>query len=266
VTIDNFLAEIEAFVESLAVVLDKLIVMGDFNLHVDSSSSIPAKKFLTMMESYGFHQYVTGPTHDKGHTLDLVFARPDDGLISCASVTSRISDHHAVECRLTICLPLCPTKRVLYRQLKSIDCDAFKTDILAPPLLTTPKTSLDGPVAQYNDGLALLLDKHAPVKMKSIVLRPSAPWINEEISEFRKQLRRAERIWRMNKLTVSFEIYKDHAHRYSDLLKRVKSVLMQSEVAKCGTIQRALTKSCRLDPVPTFFSQESFVSTRTYHN
>ena len=125
-TIDNFLAEIEAFVESLAVVRDKLIVMGDFNLHVDSSSSIPANKFLTMMESYGFHQYVTGPTHNRGLTLDLVFARPDDGLILCASVTSRISDDHAVECCLTICSPLCPTKRVLYRPLKSIDCDALK--------------------------------------------------------------------------------------------------------------------------------------------
>jgi hypothetical protein len=110
----------------LAVVRDKLIVMGDFNLPVDSSSSIPAKKFLTMMESYGFHQYVTGPTHDKGHTLDLVFARSDDGLISCASVTSKISDHHAVECRLTICPPLCPTNRVFYRLLKSIDCDVLK--------------------------------------------------------------------------------------------------------------------------------------------
>jgi hypothetical protein len=162
-----------------------------------------------MMESYGFYQYVTGPTHDKGHTLDFVFARPDDGLISCASVTSRISDHHAVECRLTICPPLCPTK--LYRQLKSIDCDAVKEDILALPLLTTPETSLDGLVAQYNDGLALLLDKRVPLKMKSIVLRPSVPLIYDEIREFRKQLKKAERIWRMNKLTVSFEIYKDHA-------------------------------------------------------
>ncbi|XP_046640308.1 uncharacterized protein LOC124323850 [Daphnia pulicaria] len=209
--------------------------MVDFNQHVDSSSSIPSEKFLTMMESYGFHQYVTGPTHDKGHMLDLVFARPDDGLISFASVTSRISDHHTVECRLTICPPLCPTKRVLYRLLKSIDCDAVEEDILALPLLTNPETSLDGLVALYNDGLTLLLDKHAPVKMKSIVLRPSAPWINEEI-----QLRKAKRIWRMNKLTVSFEIYKDHAHRYSVLLKRVKSVHMQSEVAECGTNQRAL--------------------------
>ncbi|EFX78763.1 hypothetical protein DAPPUDRAFT_104992 [Daphnia pulex] len=71
--------------------LDVLLVFRRFRLRlvvINSSSSIPAKKFLTMMESYGFHQYVTGPTHDKGHTLDLLFARPDDGLISCASVTS----------------------------------------------------------------------------------------------------------------------------------------------------------------------------------
>jgi hypothetical protein len=32
------------FVESLAVVGDTFIVMGDFNLHVDGSSSIPAKE------------------------------------------------------------------------------------------------------------------------------------------------------------------------------------------------------------------------------
>jgi hypothetical protein len=66
---------------------------------------------------------------------------------------------------------------VLYRLLKSIDCDAVEEDILALPLLTTPETSLDGLVAQYNDGLALLLDKQAPVKMKYVVLIPSAPWI-----------------------------------------------------------------------------------------
>ena len=89
------------------------------------------------------------------------------------------------------------------------------------------------------------LDEHAPVKMKSIVLRPSAPWINEEIREFRKRLRKLKESggwtnWPLALRSIRTTPSLRTTHRYSVLLKRVKSVHMQSEVAECGTNQRAL--------------------------
>ena len=54
------------------------IIAEDFNLHVDDSTCLPAMKLLSMMNSFCFHQYVTDPTHDRGYTLGLVFAKSDD--------------------------------------------------------------------------------------------------------------------------------------------------------------------------------------------
>lgn len=48
--------------------------MGDFNLHIDDSTCSPAADLFSMSEAFNFKQHVSGPTHTKGHTLDLVFS------------------------------------------------------------------------------------------------------------------------------------------------------------------------------------------------
>jgi hypothetical protein len=47
----------------------------------------------------------------------------------------------------------------------------------------------DKQVDAYNNGLSLLLDKHAPLKSKSIVLRPMNPWYSQELHDV-KHIRR----------------------------------------------------------------------------
>ncbi len=49
-------------------------------------------------------------------------------------------------------------------------------DIRELPLLVSPSDSLDGLVQQYNDGLRSVLDNHAPLRLKKVVLRPTVPW------------------------------------------------------------------------------------------
>ena len=79
-------------------------------------------------------------------------------------VDDLISDHNVVSCKLNIQRPQGGRrlKRVRFRPLKSIDLDSFKADLLTLPLVTNPADSLDDLVPQYNDGLAEVLDKHAP--------------------------------------------------------------------------------------------------------
>ena len=40
-----------------------MLVLGDFNIHVDVPNDIDAVKFLDLRESLGLEQYVTKPTH-----------------------------------------------------------------------------------------------------------------------------------------------------------------------------------------------------------
>ena len=51
--------------------MDKVIIVGDFNLHIDDASNVVATKCLNSMESFDFKQHVSGATHTGGHNLSL---------------------------------------------------------------------------------------------------------------------------------------------------------------------------------------------------
>ncbi len=51
-----------------------MIIVDDFNVHVDDDACNADSEFFNIMESFNFIQHVSGPTHSKGHTLDLVFS------------------------------------------------------------------------------------------------------------------------------------------------------------------------------------------------
>ena len=63
-----------------------------------------------------------------------------------------------------------------------MDLAAFEKDVEDLPLLVDQAVTLDVlVVAQYNEGMAALVDKNAPVKSKTIVLREPVPWMNCEL-------------------------------------------------------------------------------------
>ena len=85
----------------------KLLVVGDFNLHVDLADDGPARRFRDLVDSYGLCQHVKEATHVHGHTLDLVLSRQSDNLVSDAFVSELIGDHFAVIS--PACTPTTPT-------------------------------------------------------------------------------------------------------------------------------------------------------------
>ncbi len=48
--------------------------MGDFNIHVCCPSKPLVRIFFNVLESFDLLQCVFGPTHEHGHTLDLVLS------------------------------------------------------------------------------------------------------------------------------------------------------------------------------------------------
>lgn len=46
-----------------------MLLKGDFIIHIDNSACM----YVFIIESFNFIQHVSGPTHGKGHTLDLFF-------------------------------------------------------------------------------------------------------------------------------------------------------------------------------------------------
>ena len=68
----TFISELTELLTSICSRSSSTLLLGDFNIHVDSSSCSLAAEFLSVLDCFDITQHVVGPTHVKGHTLDLV--------------------------------------------------------------------------------------------------------------------------------------------------------------------------------------------------
>ena len=66
-----FVSELQDIMSYMASLPHDLVLMGDFNLHLESSSS-DVRQLTGILESFNLDQYVNFPTHVRGHSLDLI--------------------------------------------------------------------------------------------------------------------------------------------------------------------------------------------------
>jgi hypothetical protein len=88
--------ELATYLECLSVSSGKVIIVGDFNLHIDNPDDSNVIRFVALLESLSWVQHVKGATHIRGHTLNLVISRSSDQLASESFISVLISDHFAV--------------------------------------------------------------------------------------------------------------------------------------------------------------------------
>jgi hypothetical protein len=84
-----------------------------------------------------------------------------------------------------------------------------------------PPESIVDLVTCYNTTLSGLLDKHAPLKEKTITVRPRVPWFNVMVKEAKQICRKHERIWRKTGSELDRE-------RFAKSRKRVNHVMEQA--------------------------------------
>ena len=88
---------LDEYVDFLADVLAdhrNILILGDFNIYIDSKDDPDAEVFSGMMETLGLDQHTNFSTHKSGNTLDLVFTEVISTLKECSEALY-ISDHKA---------------------------------------------------------------------------------------------------------------------------------------------------------------------------
>ena len=89
------------FLEEMSVVPQSLVLLGDFNVHLDIPDKWDTKTLNDTLLSTGFRQFIDKPTHKSTHILDLLITRQDDDLIQVHDVDPDYhSDHHIITCLL----------------------------------------------------------------------------------------------------------------------------------------------------------------------
>jgi hypothetical protein len=233
----QFLSDFSGFLQLLVVSSGKLLIVGDFNIHVDVAGNSTACKFLTLLDSFGLSQHIRGITHLDGHTLDLVISRISDNVVCECMVSALIEDHFAIHTLIRAHRPVRPQKRITYRELDRIDADCFMSDLLSLSLFTDPSDDLNILLEQYNADLSLLLDKHAPERSKVITVRPANPWVSTDVLAIRRRCRASERRWRNRKkkglaLEIDREIVRNLLKEKRHLLKKEKSSFLNEKIAE----------------------------------
>ena len=237
----TFLEEFTYHLDHLCTSSGQLLVLGDFNFHYDQSSHSDVKAFKDVLDTFSLVHHVTDPTHRKGHILDLVMTREEEmDIQSMQNHGPVISDHSAIyfsiPCKLSQ-----PAKRTFtHRKTRAINLIQFNSDILASDFYTSPATTLDEAVHQYNSVLTGLLDKHAPELTKPLRTRPSVPWFSTDIKAMKTKCRQAERRWRKHPLTIHLQLYQQAYQEYRKMCTAAKKSYYHQKIQECEEDQKAL--------------------------
>ena len=161
----QFITEYTQLLDKLSTDTCKLIILGDYNVHYDKLSDPETANLLETSTCYNLTQHVSEPTHIAGHTIDLLYTRSDDDLITSCKTDTLLSDHFAIHFSIKVGRPHPKKKVVISRKLASIDSTNFSSDIKASELFAPMNAS----IAAYNCVLSQLLDKHAPQRERKFV-------------------------------------------------------------------------------------------------
>lgn len=236
-----FLEEFANLLADVLLLKGELLVLGDFNFHVNNASCIESKQFITLYESFNLKQHVSVPTHHLGNTIDLLLTRSSDQGVSNIRVQDHlVSDHYVVYLSIAITRPPRPTKTITTRNFKKLDVTALKADLKDSELLTITSNDPEELANVYNVTVSELLEKHAPSKTKTVVLRPLSPWYDDTVNDLRKEVKSAEKRWRRTGLTVHKQIFKERKNCLTNTIKIKKKTFVQDKIKKADQSQKAL--------------------------
>ena len=148
--------------------------------HLDSNSDACVTDMKNLLHSLSLQQLVTVPTHRRRHTLDWLITKRDMDVEELCVVDELISDHFVISFALRFRKPGKTTKEVRSRNMRPLNTDNFKTEVLSA--FPAVSGAVDRASA-YSACLRELLDKHAPLVTRRVTDRMSAPRMTQEISK-----------------------------------------------------------------------------------
>ncbi|KAK3782237.1 hypothetical protein RRG08_048695 [Elysia crispata] len=206
-----------------------MILMGDFNFHIDDASDKKAEEFSKLIESVNLTQFVNNSTHMNGHILDLIITHKKEQIVSSLKVDDcDISDHSCIHFDLNLQKPKAEKKKVTYRKTRKINSDTLRKLIVDSNVTekVSSKETVHEKVEIFNETVEAVLDLLAPVKTKNVPIRPNSHWYTDELRTLKQERRCAERKWRKSRLEIHRQIYVYAKNKVNDMLvKRFQIVL-----------------------------------------
>ena len=95
----------------------------------------------------------------------------------------------------------------------------------------------------YDTTFSDVLDKHAPLIIKTITVRPCAPWFSDEIKTAKQLRRKRERVWRRTRLSSDKELFVKARNRTVHLIDQARRNYYKTLIDNNSDNQRKLFKA-----------------------
>ena len=170
----------DEYIEFLADVLAdhrNILILGNFNIHVNSKDDLDTEVSSDMMETLGLDQHTNFNTHRSGNIPDLVFIEVISSLkVLEYSEGSYMSDLKAIHITISAPRDDIEKKIIKTRNLKTIRTkhliDNMKLDKI-------PNTDVDTMVTEMELRMKKAFDEIHPETMKNVTIRKNNPWYND---------------------------------------------------------------------------------------
>ena len=214
---------------------NKLIILGDINIHVNDESDENAHNFMDIIMALGLDQHVNFPTHKAGNTLDLVMTELGSKLeVTRCSPGPFWSDHCAED--FVVKLPTVSSVQeadtINVRKLSELDYDRFIEDVHIGNLLSI--SDLSELVNKMEKNIQNALDIQDPLKKKQLPIRTRVPWYTNEPKQQKQTVRKREQIWRKYRAEHQWIALKEERKKYTAMIRRAKTHMLSSQVIEAG--------------------------------
>ena len=168
-SIPDFLDLFTEYITDLIAEYENIVLVGDFNIHINDEDNLNAVIFLDTMTALGLHQYVNGSMHHSGNCLDLVFTEELSRMkVKKCLISDYLLDHAVVLCGLTIPKQDQIRKQIKYRNINGINIDEFANDLV---FHDCNSDDLEAVVANFEEVVSKAMNTHAPVIEKDVTIR-----------------------------------------------------------------------------------------------
>ncbi|KAF7249282.1 Peroxisome proliferator-activated receptor gamma coactivator 1-beta [Varanus komodoensis] len=230
------LSELTETISDLVLRTPRMLVLGDFNLHAESGLTGVAQDFMASMTAMGLSQHVIGPTHERGHTLDLVFTtgqEEDDLRVRNLCLTPLSwSDHLLVRFVLESGLSLYKSADpiVWARPRSRMDPDGFLKALGEFPADKTG-APVEALVELWNGEMTRAVDTIAPKHPLPPGRVRSSPWYTPELRAMKRVGRRLEHRWRKSRNESDRTHLRAHYRAYAVAVKAAKKKFFSASIA-----------------------------------
>ena len=214
---------------------NKLLMLGDFNIHVHDAFDENASNFMDIIMALGCEQHIHFPTHKAGNTLDLVITELGSKWeVTKCSPGPFWLDHCAAD--FVVKLPMYSTVQevdtIHVRKMCELDHERLIYNIDISDLLSI--NDLSELVGAIKNNMQKTLNSQAPFKKKQLPVSTRVPWFTNELKQQKQTVRYREWIWRQYRAEHQWTALKTERKKYIAMIRRAKTHTLSSQIIDAG--------------------------------